>query len=40
MFTDKQLKTLKVSKLKTKLHKLGIYNEYMAIQGYIKYIWV
>jgi len=37
MFTDKQLKTLKVSKLKTKLHKLGIYNEYMQYERLIDY---
>ncbi len=37
MFTDKQLKTLKVSKFKTKLHKLGIYDEYMQYEKIIDY---
>ena len=37
MFNDKQLKTLKVSKLKNKLKKLGIYDEYMQYDRVIDY---
>ena len=37
MFNDKQLKTLKVSKLKTKLKKLGIYDEYIQYDRVIDY---
>ena len=37
MFTEQQLETIEISKIKTKLERLNIYNEYMQHERVIDY---